>query len=70
MDRGSVNLAFSIMPDVDGLMVWNGDSEFTFTPTAPLDPNTTYTVFIAAGAQSNHEVPMAPFSLTFTTGSQ
>jgi len=51
MDRGSVEAAFSISPEVAGTFAWaDGDTRFTFRPAEPLTPQTDYTVTIAGSA--------------------
>lgn len=58
---------------VAGTASWSGDSRtITFTPTAPLDPLTTYRVHVNTSARDDSDPGNAPLALgtwTFVTGS-
>ena len=52
MYQPDTQAAFSISPNVSGSFSWNAESsQLTFTPTAPLANDTTYTVTLATGAR-------------------
>ncbi len=46
MDRPSVESAFSITPSVQGNYQWDSDTKLIFTPSAPLNPETNYQIYI------------------------
>lgn len=48
IDTASADGVFRISPAVDGSVTWSG-STMIFTPAAPLEPDTTYTVELGAG---------------------
>lgn len=52
MDRASVESAFSVTPSVTGTFTWLDDATVRFTPSAPLERATRYTIAIGAGAKS------------------
>ena len=55
-------------PTVSGTLRWEGKT-LAFTPSAPLAPETTYTVTLAAGLASQQGRPvLAPPTWRFTTG--
>lgn len=67
MDQASVEGAFSLSPTVDGTFSW-ADNELTFTPTAPLAYETTYTVTISNSAKSAAGTALRDsYSWSFTT---
>src|SRR5688572_9860530 len=51
MDEASAQSAFSISPAADGSFKWQGNT-LVFTPGAPLNPNTAYTVTLAKNAKT------------------
>jgi len=54
---------------VAGSVTYNPMSQIaTFTPTASLTANTTYTITLTSGIKDLGEVPLVPFQSTFTTG--
>ena len=54
---------------VAGTVTYNPFSQVaTFTPTASLTANTTYTITLTSGIKDMGEVPIVPFQSTFTTG--
>jgi hypothetical protein len=57
MDRASVEAVFSIDPVIAGELTWQEDT-LVFTPDAPLDFDTLYTVHIASTAQDLGGIPM------------
>jgi hypothetical protein len=48
---------------------WGPGTTLTFTPTAALTANTTYTVSVGAPLTDSADNAITPFSFTFTTGS-
>jgi lysophospholipase L1-like esterase len=67
MNPSSSQFAFSLSPSVSGSFSWSG-STMRYAPGAPLTAQTTYTVTIAATAQSALGVSLAaPVSWSFTT---
>ena len=69
MNRTSVELAFSITPDMSGAYLWSADSTtLTFLPGQPLDPGTTYSVSVAQSAKDLAGNPLPQTStFQFTT---
>ena len=51
MDRVSVEKAFSVTPAVNGSYSWDSDSKLLFTPSAPLEPETNYQIYIDKSAK-------------------
>ncbi|MFZ6035803.1 MAG: Ig-like domain-containing protein [Patescibacteria group bacterium] len=67
VDQASAQEAISLSPVVDGTVAWDGDT-MIFTPTEPLDFNTTYTVTIAAGVEGTVGFPSeSEYTSSFTT---
>lgn len=52
MDRDSVNRHFSIIPDIPGKILWQGQDTFIFTPDRPLQKGTSYTITFSKGINS------------------
>jgi hypothetical protein len=70
MERQSVENAFSITPAVSGVFSWSSDSNFTFTPSAPLAPERIYQVRIDTGAKDINGLKLAePYTVEFKTDS-
>jgi hypothetical protein len=69
MNRSSVELAFSLSPDMNGAFSWSADSRtLTFTPARALDPGTTYVVFLDTRARDAAGNPLgATYSFAFAT---
>jgi titin len=69
MYEPSVESAFSISPSVAGHFTWNAEgTQMTFTPSAPLQEVTTYTLTLAATSTDVGRNQMAaPVSYAFTT---
>ncbi len=69
MSRQSVEASFSINPLLEGEFDWGHDSRgFTFWPSAPLIPETTYTVILTRGAQTQEGDSLSlDYSFSFTT---
>ena len=78
MDRAATEAAFALDPSVAGVFVWSeSDTRLTFTPAEPLQPQTTYTLTLAATALGAYGDPFDgdgdgtggdAFALSFTTG--
>lgn len=52
MNRTSVEIAFSITPDVSGIFAWNANStSVTFTPDQTLQPGTAYFISLSQSAK-------------------
>jgi uncharacterized protein YfaS (alpha-2-macroglobulin family) len=67
MDQASVQSAFLLKPQVQGKFAWTANT-VVFTPDQPLQPNTSYTVTLAADARSlQGESVAAPLSASFKT---
>jgi uncharacterized protein YvpB len=67
MDKGSVEKAFSISPEVKGSFLWSGNKSFLFQPTI-LTKETKYTVTLATTATSLDGSSLeAPLSFSFNT---
>ena len=69
MDVSSTESAFQLDPeDVAGSINWSNPNALTFTPSAPLDYETVYTIIIGANATDTSGNSLGePFSITFTT---
>jgi formylglycine-generating enzyme required for sulfatase activity/glycosidase len=70
MSTSATQAAFSTTPAASGTFAWGANSTaLTFTPSANLAGNTTYTVRIAATAADTLGTPFhAPFESSFRTG--
>jgi hypothetical protein len=70
MDSLTINPSTFFIEGVAGTVTYDVVSEVaTFTPSASLAANTTFTFTVTTGAKDMGGVPMAaPFHLTFTTG--
>jgi len=69
MNQSSAQAAFSITPAVAGSISWVGTALY-FQPAALLQPNTSYTVRVAASAKDNAGNALSSaFSSSFTTRS-
>jgi acyl-CoA thioesterase I len=67
MNTSSAESAFSISPAVSGSFSWSGYT-LQYTPDSPLAADSSYTVTVAATAQSAAGISLAsPVSWTFTT---
>lgn len=67
MDKGSVEKAFSISPEVKGSFLWSGNKSFLFQPTI-LAKETKYTVTLVSTATSLDGSSLeAPLSFSFNT---
>lgn len=67
MDQSSVEKAFSINPQITGKFGWS-NNELTFTPSNPLQKNTTYTISLAPTAASSYNTTFDnSYSFNFTT---
>ena len=65
MDPSETALAFAIVPAEPGNLAIVG-ANLTWTPSSPLPPNTTYTVYVGLGARSAPGVPLlTPFWTSF-----
>ena len=59
MDAGTTEAAFGVAPAVTCTFTWTVDQRaMTCTPTTDLAPDTTYTVTVAASAESDDGVPL------------
>ena len=68
MTRDSVSQALTLTPSTAGNLTWDGAS-LRFTPSAPLSPQTAYTVTVSTAATDLAGNSLAqPFRLTFSTG--
>ncbi|MBI4314712.1 MAG: Ig-like domain-containing protein, partial [Chloroflexi bacterium] len=68
MDQASVAAAFSISPAVTGTFTWLDDSTVRFTPAAPLERASRYTVTVGGDAKSKDGLPMgAPYTFNADT---
>lgn len=69
MDIASTEKAFSITPAVNGKFTWSDlNYTLTFTPDAPYDTNTLYTVRLSADAEHAGGMKMTePFEFSFMT---
>ncbi len=69
MDEGSVESSFSIDPPLEGEFVWQGGSRnFRYQPNFSLIPETTYTVTLTRGAQTEEGESLSfDYSFSFTT---
>ena len=65
-----VEWAFTLAPSTHGTFVWPRADQLVFTPTAGLDPATTYTVSLtpASGVHNGQEYDLLATRWTFTTG--
>jgi hypothetical protein len=70
MDSLTINPSTFFIVGVAGMVTFDVVSQTaTFTPTANLAPNTTFTITVTTGAMDLGGVPLAaPFHQTFTTG--
>jgi Ice-binding-like/Bacterial Ig-like domain len=70
MDSLTINPSTFFIEGVAGTVTYNVLSQAaTFTPSAMLAPNTTFTITVTTGAKDLGGVPLAaPFHQTFTTG--
>ncbi|HXO38952.1 MAG TPA: Ig-like domain-containing protein, partial [Candidatus Acidoferrum sp.] len=70
MDSLTINPSTFFIEGVAGTVTYNVLSQTaTFTPSAPLAPNTTFTITVTTGAKDLGGVGLAaPFHQTFTTG--
>jgi hypothetical protein len=60
MNADTVKGAFSLNPGATGTITFDNSNKIaSFTPSAPLSPNTTYTVTVGTGAQSQAGVSLA-----------
>lgn len=68
MNRDSVSQALTLTPTLSGNLAWEGTT-LRFTPSAPLFPQTAYTMTVATTAADLAGNRLAqPFRLTFNTG--
>jgi hypothetical protein len=58
MDHESVEAAFSLSPDVEGSFEWKDERTLRFRPSAPLDRDAEYEVYLAAGAEGGDGQPL------------
>jgi Tol biopolymer transport system component len=66
--ESSSNLPLSLSPPVSGTVRWEG-KKLTFLPSAPLAPDTTYTVTLAADLKSRQgRALLRPLTWQFRTG--
>jgi hypothetical protein len=70
MDSLTINPNTVFIVGVPGAVTYDVVTQnATFTPTASLAANTTYTIMVTTGVKDMGEVPLAaPYSQTFTTG--
>ncbi|HEY0071784.1 MAG TPA: Ig-like domain-containing protein, partial [Chloroflexia bacterium] len=67
MDQASAQSAFLLKPQVPGKFAWTANT-LVFTPDQPFQPNTSYTLTVAADARSQKgENVAAPLSASFQT---
>ena len=69
MERKSVESSLSIKPSLEGEFVWhNKNRSLYYRPFFPLIPETTYTVTLTRGAQTQEEDSLSfDYSFSFTT---
>jgi len=69
MDRTSVEQAFSISPDMNGVFSWSADSRvLTFIPDRSLEHGRDYVVFIDSSARDvSGNTMVLPYTFSFTT---
>jgi hypothetical protein len=68
MDRTSVEGALSGLPSLSGRFDWLDDTAVTFTPDAPLLPETNVTITVSASAQSISGLTLInPLSIQYRT---
>ena len=68
MQHASVEGALTGEPTLSGSFHWRDDSSLTFTPDAPLLPDTSVTINITTTAQSAKGLALLrPISLSYTT---
>ena len=66
--RSTLAPAWSIAPAASGQFVWSDNTSVYFQPTAPLVPNTRYTVTIGTAMQDLHGSALPrPYSFAFVT---
>lgn len=67
MNRTTVRQAFSITPSVQGSFSWPEGSKVVFTPSAPLEEETTYVVQLTIVARDLSDISLLPHTFSFTT---
>ncbi len=67
MNRTTVRQAFSIIPSVQGSFSWPEGSKVVFTPSAPLEEETTYVVQLTIVARDLSDISLLPHTFSFTT---
>lgn len=66
--RSTLVPAWSIVPPASGQFVWNDNTFVYFQPSAPLAPNTMYTITIGTAIQDLHGSTLSgPYSFAFVT---
>ncbi len=69
MDSLTINPSTFFIAGVAGSVTYDVvNQKATFTPSASLAANTTYTIMVTAGAKDLGGVPVTPLQQTFTTG--
>jgi hypothetical protein len=70
VDSATMASSFSISPAVSGKFQYS-TSSFSYLPSSPLTPNTTYTVAVSRNLHANNGTPIKDaYSFSFTTGTQ
>lgn len=66
--RSTLAPAWSIVPGAAGQFVWNDNNDVYFQPSAPLAPNTKYTVTLGTAMRDLHGTALpAPYEFAFVT---